>query len=327
LISHCSLASIQIVESVSPHTNADSLELCQILGWQVVTRIGEAKPGSFVFNYLTVVTNVSPGEKVVYCEIDSILPLADWLPEAVRTKIESQPKKEKQIRLKTLRLRGEYSQGLIIPFTDSLPLDKDALQIGADVTELLGIKKYEPPALSGSFAVHRNGGVPRVKTFPSDLVSKTDETRVQSQPKRFKLLQVRKSYSFILPVTGHSFFLLRFTQGQPYYATVKCDGTSGTFLLRPEGYVVKGELEDEEVFKMDEDQEVEKLLVCSRNMVREKPVDLSIKSCPYWYVAKKYNLREKLEQYPHLAIQVRNSSAVFGSFTHSLYSLSTPFKG
>ena len=65
------LASIQIVDRIDPHTNANALELATVLGWQIVTRIGETKIG----------------QKVVYCEIDSVLPNADWLPEAIKNKI------------------------------------------------------------------------------------------------------------------------------------------------------------------------------------------------------------------------------------------------
>ena len=106
------LASIQIVEQIDVHDNATSLELgkkseavsshkkltfflATVLGWQVVTRIGETQPKQLV----------------VYCEIDSILPDAEWLPEAVRTKIAESSRDT--FRLKTVKLRGEYSQGLI----------------------------------------------------------------------------------------------------------------------------------------------------------------------------------------------------------------------
>ena len=91
-----SLASVQIVERIDPHPNADRLELATILGWQVVIAKGETETG----------------QKVVYCEIDSLLPWdAEWLPPAVKNRVEE----GKPFRIKTIKLRGEISQGLIIP--------------------------------------------------------------------------------------------------------------------------------------------------------------------------------------------------------------------
>ena len=127
------LASIQIVDEINPHENADSLELATVLGWQIVVRKGE----------------VTVGEKIIFCEIDSLLPSqSSWLPPAVKQRIlkgnsnelEDRPpiksswrqeatrkrvlkeKPKKYFRVKTIRLRGEISQGLIVPFSlEDLP--------------------------------------------------------------------------------------------------------------------------------------------------------------------------------------------------------------
>lgn len=73
----CVLASVQVVDSVRKHPNADSLEIATILGWEVVVKIGE----------------VQTGQLVVYCEVDSLLPVkADWLPAAVKARVEAQAK-------------------------------------------------------------------------------------------------------------------------------------------------------------------------------------------------------------------------------------------
>ena len=52
------LASIQTVNALEPILNADAIERMRILGWWVVVKKGEFRPG----------------DKVVYCEIDSLLP-------------------------------------------------------------------------------------------------------------------------------------------------------------------------------------------------------------------------------------------------------------
>ena len=243
------LASIQVVDRIHPHTGADSLELATILGWQIITRIGE----------------VQKGDTVIYCEIDSLLPVnVDWLPQAVKDRIVKEGTKD-YFRVKTIKLRGELSQGLIIPLGDTLP-PIGPIVVGNDVTDLLKIRKYEPPIFSYEMGNHprRSDGtyVPFTSSrpsgnFPSHLVKKTDETRIQSNPKLLELLK-----------------------DKPYYIAVKLDGTSATYLLNPD----TGEL-----------------MVCSRNMIRKRPDDIN--TCPYWLMAVKYDLENKLKDMPHLAIQ------------------------
>lgn len=180
------LASIQVIDRIDIHSNADTLELATILGWQVIVRIGEVKIGM----------------KVIYCEIDSLLPVnAPWLPSAVQSRI-AQYHIKKHFRVKTIKLRGELSQGLIIPITEELSF----FDVGTDVTTHLGIKKYDPPALTGRFGRYKAVG----DNFPTQILSKTDEPRVQSEPHLFRSLQ-----------------------NKPYYITVKLDGTSATYFIHP----------------------------------------------------------------------------------------------
>lgn len=244
------LASIQVIQAVEKHGDADALELSTILGWQIITRTGE----------------VTPGTKVIYCEIDSMLPVnAPWLPSAIKDRILKEHTKD-FFRVKTIKLRGELSQGLIIPIVDTLPeigelnngnsIDSwNTLDVGHNVTEILKIRKYEPPALTGKFTLYATRS--DTSNFPTNLINKTDEPRVQSSPKLFSRLL-----------------------GKPYYMTVKLDGTSVTYLLDPES---------------------KELMVCSRNMIRKKPDNPNI--CPYWYIAVKYDIEKKLQTVPHLAIQ------------------------
>jgi RNA ligase (TIGR02306 family) len=85
------LASIRIVEDVAPVENSDNLDVITVLGWQVVTQRGEFKVG----------------DEVVYCEIDSIMPereVFDFL-------------RPRHFRIKTIKLRGQISQGIAFPMT------------------------------------------------------------------------------------------------------------------------------------------------------------------------------------------------------------------
>ena len=95
------LATIETISEVLPHNNADLLELVKVRGWQVVIRKGEFKQGDLV----------------VFCEIDSWIPneLAPFLSKGNEPREYEGVKGE---RLRTVRLRGEISSGLILKITD-----------------------------------------------------------------------------------------------------------------------------------------------------------------------------------------------------------------
>jgi RNA ligase (TIGR02306 family) len=89
------------------HPDADSLSLATVLGWQVVVRNDEAKEGDLI----------------IYCEIDSLLPGdSEWLPEAIKGRVASQVDKT-YFRVKTIKLRKELSQGLIVPIPKEWDLE------------------------------------------------------------------------------------------------------------------------------------------------------------------------------------------------------------
>lgn len=148
------LASIEIIKSIKNHSNADSLEIAEVLGWQTIVKKGIHKEG----------------DKVVFITIDTIVPRYTWSAFLADSKNPDKP-----IRIKNIKLRGEFSSGLAIPlseFDDSPFKDYDA---GTDLTEIIGITKYikEIPAnLSGE----------TVGDFPTHLISKTDEDNGLNDP-------------------------------------------------------------------------------------------------------------------------------------------------
>lgn len=141
------LASIQRIKALEPIPNADAILKATVLGWQVVVKKDEFRVGDLC----------------VYCEIDSLMP----------EKPEFEFLKGQKMRIRTLRLRGQVSQGICFPL-EILPAEyreTQPLAEGLDVTEVLDISKYEAPIptqLSGKVKGH----------FPS-YIPKTDETRVQ----------------------------------------------------------------------------------------------------------------------------------------------------
>ena len=126
------LASIQVIENISPIEGADLIEVATVRGWKLVVKKGE----------------FSPGEKAIYCEIDSFLPIKEEF-EFLRKSSYKKMGELEGFRLRTIKLRGQISQGLRLPIAvlqDRIYNDQyKQLQVGDDVAEALGIFKYEPP--------------------------------------------------------------------------------------------------------------------------------------------------------------------------------------
>ena len=178
------LATIQIVSDVHPIEGADKIELASILGWKVVIKKGEFEPG----------------DPAIYCEVDSLLPVKPEFEFLRKSSFKRMSDGKEGFRLKTIKLRGQISQGLLLPIT-ALGAHVIDLVPGTDVTDLLEIVKYEPP-IPAKLAGEVKG------PFPGFL-SKTDEERVQN------LVDELSQYE-------NSFF----------YVTEKVDGTSITIYLK-----------------------------------------------------------------------------------------------
>ena len=127
------LATIERISAINPIPDADAIERATIRGWNVVVKKGEHKVG----------------ELVIYCEIDSIMP----------ERPEFEFLRPRGFRIKTIKLRGTYSQGIIFSLnilnSSGNLIEKDGkfylemkqlieLSEGTDVTGLLGVIKYEP---------------------------------------------------------------------------------------------------------------------------------------------------------------------------------------
>ncbi len=187
------LATIQLVADVQPIENADAIEKIKVRDWWCV-----AKKGEFI-----------AGDPCVYFEIDSLLPSSHpafaFLGERSRevTIALEDGNTASGYRLRTVRLRGQISQGLALPLT-TFGL---SLGVGSDVSEILGIHKWEPP-ISKQMAAMAFG------PFPS-FIPKTDEDRVQNLGDT---------------VRAHA--------GDAFYVTEKLDGSSVTFYKTEERFGV-----------------------------------------------------------------------------------------
>lgn len=159
------MATIRRIDSILPIEGADAIEVAKVGGWKVVVKKGE-------FN---------AGDLAVYFELDS------WIPTAIApflTKVGHFPSVFGGVggeRLRTVKLRGAISQGLLLPLDVVPALDLtewNGVYEGTDVSELLGITKYEAP-VSAQLAGMAAGA------FPS-WGRKTDAERIQNLPAEFE---------------------------------------------------------------------------------------------------------------------------------------------
>lgn len=263
------LAYIETVKALDPIPNADKIEKATVLGWELVVKKGE----------------FSVGDIAIYCEIDSRLPVHPSFAFMEKYKY----------RIKTQKMRGVISQGLLLPISVIQEVNPNfdiaSLKVGDDVTEVLGIVKYETAdeqedrekaeAEDNKMTYWEKKvrywrwklfGIKPQKSsgFPSD-VPKTDETRVQK-------------------MGG----LLFDKMGSTIYVSEKAEGTSGTFIWKNHSgnWLTK-------FFGAGGT-----LFVCSRNRVISNSDKGGETTHPIYKVAVKYDLKSKLSKLGrNLAIQ------------------------
>lgn len=172
------LATVQTISNIESIEGADLIEKATVLGWEVVVKKGEYKIG----------------DNCVYIQIDTCMPT------------EYEFLKERKYRVKTIKLKKQISQGLI------LPLPEGAWRVGDDLTDLLGVTKYvkdieerQPNWLRRiwNYLTHKPSS-----NFPKHLVPITDEERIQNIP---ETLEDRK--------------------GDIYIVSEKLDGSSITIIM------------------------------------------------------------------------------------------------
>ena len=185
------LASIQEIIRIEPIEGADRIELAYVLGWQCVVNKGQFKP-----------------DKAVYFEIDSFLPIRDEFEFMRASSYRKTDIMGEGFRLKTMKFRGQISQGLLLPISQ-FPEIKENVQLGDDVTELLGVRKWE-------IEERATTGGTTIGNLPYD-VPHTDETRIQAEPE-----------------------LLKEFAGLEYYISTKMDGSSHSVSLDENGFHVTG---------------------------------------------------------------------------------------
>jgi len=268
------LASVVKIASCEPIKDTDRLSVSMMegMGWQVVTARDEFKAGDLA----------------VYLEIDSYLPADDerysFLAERCTKVIKAKDGTEldKGIKIRTIKLRGVISQGIVMPL-DKFPEIKERIVVnvvggdntamfvnpqhgeeepleqelvGADVTSLLRVRHYDEVMEALADKCQGACGIPfdAYGKFPTDYCPKTDEIRIQSVVNYFTEMVGRK-----------------------FEVTEKSDGSSCTMMYIPSA-------DPERPFR-----------VCSRNndLKRETAQGVS----PLWKMAEQYEVERHLREY------------------------------
>jgi RNA ligase (TIGR02306 family) len=224
------LASIRRIADIQPIEGADAIVVATVDGWKVVVKKDEFKVGDLA----------------LYLEIDSWVPheLAPFLSKGQEPRVYNGVKGE---RLRTIKLRGQVSQGLLLPLSTWAParrpwtIGEEGFEEGSDLTEYLGIQKWEAPIpaqLQGQAA----------GTFPTSLIPKTDQERIQNcfgeiqkRAKRFATEKVWNTETQTLE--EHPAVVPEDFKEPTYEVTMKLDGSSCT------------------IFRWEDE-----LRVCSRNL-------------------------------------------------------------
>lgn len=173
------LACIRKISALQPINGADRIEVAIVNGWKVVVNKGVH----------------SVGELVIYCEIDSLLPIREEFEFLRKSSYKKMSDGTEGFRLRTVVLRGQISQGLVLPLS---VLPNGNYNEGDEVTEILNIVKYEPPIPAELAGIAKGNFV--------SFVQKSDEERIQNLLEDYESF---KKYRF--------------------FASEKIDGTSGTY--------------------------------------------------------------------------------------------------
>jgi RNA ligase (TIGR02306 family) len=241
------LASVQIINSIKPIDGADKIVVAtmQNLGWECV---------------IAKKDNINIGDKVVYVEVDGIMP----------ERPEFEFLRERKFRIKTIKLKKQVSMGLILP-QSALNFNIGTLDVGTDVSEQLGVVKYDVQAQEENELTEKKSqsklqkflmDIPayryiylklnsKIKGNWPDWIQKTDEDRVQVCLKK---------------ITENL--------GKSWYVSEKLDGSSAVY------FTYKTKTWGIPRLKFG---------VGSRNIWLKTKT-----STAYWHIAEKYDLANKL---------------------------------
>lgn len=186
------LVTIKTITNIEPIPDADAIEVVTVdHGWKVVVK----KEDNYRIN-----------DKVLYFEVDS------WVPHRIAPFLSNghEPREYEGVkgeRLRTIKLRGQISQGLVLKFRKQNPalsspwsMEGDLIFIHPEseehLAETLNVKKWEPP-IPTQLAGNVEG------KFPS-FVYKTDQERCQNLYNEIFLEHIAEEYEVTEKLEGSS---------------------------------------------------------------------------------------------------------------------------
>jgi len=244
------------------HPNADKLEIAEVGG----------KGG-----YVSVVgkDQFKPGDFMIYVPVDAVL------PDTVSKKLQENSKITIGPRIRTARIRGVLSQGLCLKAAEWL--SPDQILESTDVSEILGIKKYQPPE-------------PEFKGFAGRGIS---------------ISYQNENFDKYTDVEHFAKFPSSIKEGTPVVATVKYHGTN----FRA-GLVRKPFYKDSPFLRLVKKigyffgitASQHEFLVGSHNTIRKVSKTLGVLGVDdlYWKIALKYNVQKVCEQEMTTNIEIDN---------------------
>lgn len=240
------LASIQRIDDLHDIKDADFLSVAKVQGWNIVVNKND---------------NFKVGDKIVMVEIDSILPPAP----------EFEFLKDRKYRVRTIKLRGQISQGLVLPISY---LPKGNYNIDDDVTEIIGITKYEPDEDNDANKKVITNKKWVKKYIPDVVLSFMFSHFPKLSKKLFANTVIKKGFPDFIYKTDEERIqnlknLINEVAGMKFVGTEKIDGSSETIYLKDN-----------------------KFYVCSRNNHIDKD-----DGSKYWRVVKEQDIESKMRDY------------------------------
>ena len=255
------------INDIQPIPNYDRVELATVNGWHIIVQKNQFKVG----------------DKAIYFEVDSKVPESaafDFLAK-------------RKYKIKTLKMCGCISQGLLMSFAD-FGFAEDEYNVGDFLTKELGITYYEagdndrkaPSANKYDKMKQRHK-----KLFKNPIVKNIMKFKIGREIMFFFFGKKRDKKS-AWPVgrfpgvsktdqerCENMIYILE--DKTPFIVTQKCDGSSGTYILEKKG------------------RNKYEFYVCSRNvrMMSESQECFYGKHNYYWEVALKYDIENKMKKW------------------------------
>lgn len=142
------LMSVEKIEEILPHPNADKLEIAKVSGYEAIVQKSK----------------YSPGDKIAFIHPDACIPLDQAWTADFANAVSS-----KTSRVKAKKIRGSWSFGLVVPFS-ALGVNANEYELGSEISSEFGVYKFLPPPIDDSSI---KGPLPH-------FLTPTDEERYQT---------------------------------------------------------------------------------------------------------------------------------------------------